>query len=79
MIELSDNQEIPGNGRTLRFKVELHGGTAIFNNVLSNGQSEVVKEFNGTESALERRFNHEIVEGEKWYFTFTGGAKAFYR
>ena len=79
MNELTHGQAVPESGRAYRFKVELNGGTAKFYNVLSSGAPEEVMSFDGTETALERRFNHEIVEGEEWYFEFTGGAKAFYR
>jgi hypothetical protein len=79
MNEAPANQVIPESGREYRFKVELFGGTASFWNELSDGTPELVMFFDGTEKALERRFNHEIVQGEKWYFTFTGLAKAFYR
>ena len=79
MNELAANQIIPESSRLYRFKVELLGGTASFWNVLSDGTPELVMLFDGTESAVQRRFNHEIVEGEEWYFTYTGDAKAFYR
>ena len=80
MNELAANQIIPESSRLYRFKVELlGGGTASFWNVLSDGTSELVMLFDGTESAVQRRFNHEIVQGEQWYFTYTGAAKAFYR
>lgn len=79
MNELTDGQIIPESGRPYRFKIELNGGTAKLYNILSTGVPEEVVLFNGDESARERRFNHEILEGEKWYFEFTGAAKAFYR
>jgi len=79
MNELAANERIPQSGRTYRFKVELHGGTATFYNMLSNGTPEAVKVFDGSEEAVKRRFNHEVVEGEEWYFEYSGGAKAFYR
>lgn len=79
MKQIAHGQAIPESGRAYRFKVELNGGSAKFYNKLSSGSAEEVMSFDGSETALERRFNHEIVEGEEWYFEFTGGAKAFYR
>lgn len=38
-----------------------------------------VMSFDGTKTALQRRFNHKFVEGEEWYFEFTGGAKTIFR
>ena len=77
MKELLSNQLVEESSRPRRFKVELHGGTATMFNELSNGQQEAVYLFDGTESAAERRFDQEIVSGEKWWFEYTGGAKAF--
>ena len=79
MNELLAQQVVPHSGRSLRFKVELHGGSATFYNMLSDGTPEAVMTFNGSEDAIKRRFNHEVVEGEEWWFEFTGNAKAFYR
>ena len=79
MLELADLQRIPESSRPYYFKVELHGGEATFYNLLSTGQPEAVKVFDGSESAIDRRFKHEIVEGEDWYFGLTGGAKVLYR
>lgn len=79
MNELTNGEIIPTSGRSLMFKVELHGGTAKFFNELSDGSPEELKNFDGNESALDRRFKHEIVDGERYYFSFTGAAKAFYK
>lgn len=79
MNELQNNERVPESGKTLRFKVELHGGNAAFTNKLSDGSDEQVKVFDGSETPLDRRFNHEVVEGEEWFFVLSGGAKAFYR
>ena len=79
MQELIANQSIPESSRVLRFKVELYGGTATLYNKLSDGTPEAVRIFDGEEPPTARRFNHEIVEGEEWYFEYTGKAKAFYR
>lgn len=79
MNELTHGQVIPDTGKLYRFKIELNGGSAIFYEELSDGTPEALKTFDGTEEPLKRRFKHEVVEGEKCYFHFTGGAKAFYR
>lgn len=79
MKEVASLEVLPTNGRRLNFRVELHGGSADFVNVLSNGSPEVVRTFDGSESALERRFRHEITEGDDYYFELRNGAKAFYR
>jgi hypothetical protein len=77
--ELLSGTHVRESGRPLFFKVELHGGIAIFYNELSNGDPEALYTFNGTETAIERRFNFEIVEGEKFWFDLSGGARAFVR
>ena len=79
MKELQNLEVLPANGRRVNFRVELHGGSADFVNILSNGQPEIVRTFNGSETALEGRFKHEITEGDDYYFELRGGAKAFYR
>lgn len=79
MKELQNLEVIPASGRRYNFRVELHGGGADFVNILSDGSTEVVRAFDGSESALERRFKHEITEGDDYYFELRGGAKAFYR
>lgn len=79
MKELQSLEVIPASGRRHNFRVELHGGDADFVNTLSDGNPEVVRTFDGTESALERRFKHEITEGDDYYFVLRNGAKAFYR
>ena len=79
MKELQSLEVIPASGRRHNFRVELHDGSADFVNVLSNNSTEVVRTFDGTESALDRRFKHEITEGDDYYFVLRDGAKAFYR
>lgn len=79
MKELQSLEVIPASGRRHNFRVELYGGDADFVNLLSDGNPEVVRTFDGTESALERRFKHEITEGDDYYFVLRNGAKAFYR
>ncbi|MFS1704658.1 hypothetical protein [Alteromonas sp. AMM-1] len=79
MKELQSLEVLPASGRLHNFRVELHGGDADFVNVLSDGSPETVRTFDGTESALERRFKHEITEGDDYYFILRNGAKAFYR
>ena len=79
MKELTNMEIVPANGRPYNFRVELHGGTAQFVNILSTGQPEELRFFDGSESALKRRFKHEITEGDDYYFVLNGGAKAFYR
>lgn len=79
MKELSTGERIPASGRPYSFRVELHGGTATFNNVLSDNTPEIIKTFDGSETALKRRFKHEVTEGDEYYFDLQNGAKAFYR
>lgn len=79
MKELQSLEVLPASGRRYNFRVELHGGDADFVNILSTGDTEVVRTFDGTESALDRRFKHEVTEGDDYYFVLRNGAKAFYR
>ena len=78
MKELQSLEVLPASGRRYNFRVELHGGSADFVNILSDGSTEVVKAFDGSESALERRFKHEVTEGDDYYFVLYDEAKAFY-
>lgn len=79
MKEVQNGEMIPASSRPYNFRVELHGGSAGFVNLLSDNTPEEVRSFDGTETALERRFKHEITEGDHYYFILNNGAKAFYR